>query len=212
MDELIKHYDKQVARESGKFIKELDEKYKNRKLNKTFKPSTHRSFGRVFRKHQKSESEKIGNKDNVVNRQAVQFNVGKKPRELWQEQSKNYDNKRRNRRNYNMDMGYTDYDTHDSEQVEIWGNSNKNRIHRSTVRYGSRCSWVNPYNQEIEEDSDLSENNDTMTTHFLFGVTQTPFQIMSDWLLKFRNNKYDSAAQFLDDLEIFKRGQIQIME
>ena len=34
-DEFIKHYDKQVAWERKEFIKELEEKYKNRKLNKT---------------------------------------------------------------------------------------------------------------------------------------------------------------------------------
>ena len=36
-------------------------------------------------------------------------------------------------------------------------------------------------------------------------MTQIPFQIMSNWPLKFRNNK-DSPAHFLDDLKRFKKG------
>ena len=57
--ELIKHYDEQVAREREKFIKELEEKYKNTKLNKTVKPSAHSPFEIRFRIHEKSESENI---------------------------------------------------------------------------------------------------------------------------------------------------------
>ena len=37
-------------------------------------------------------------------------------------------------------------------------------------------------------------------------MTQTPFQIMSNWTLKFRNNKEDSPAYFLEDLKRFKNG------
>ena len=39
-----------------------------------------------------------------------------------------------------------------------------------------------------------------------FGMTQTPFQVMSNWPLKFMNNKEDSPTHFLDDLKRFKRG------
>ena len=37
-------------------------------------------------------------------------------------------------------------------------------------------------------------------------MTQTPFQIMNNWPLKFINNKEDSRAHFLDDLKRFKKG------
>lgn len=37
-------------------------------------------------------------------------------------------------------------------------------------------------------------------------MIQTPFQIMSGWPVKFRNNKVDNPAQFLNDLERFQRG------
>ena len=37
-------------------------------------------------------------------------------------------------------------------------------------------------------------------------MTQTPFQIVSNWPLKFRNNKEDSPAHFLDDLKRLKKG------
>ena len=42
--------------------------------------------------------------------------------------------------------------------------------------------------------------------HFPFGMTQTQFQVMSNWPLKFRNNKEENPAHFLDDLKRFKRG------
>ena len=36
-------------------------------------------------------------------------------------------------------------------------------------------------------------------------MSQTPFQIMSNWLIKFRNNKQNSPAHFLENLKRFKR-------
>ena len=65
------------------------------------------------------------------------------------------------------------------------------------------------YDRESEDNSELSENvgnHIRSTTHFPFGMTQTPFQVMSNWPLKFRNNKEDTPAHFLDDLKRFKRG------
>ena len=44
------------------------------------------------------------------------------------------------------------------------------------------------------------------TTHFPFGMTQIPYQIMSNWSLKFRNNKEDNLTHFLNDLKRFERG------
>ena len=61
--------------------------------------------------------------------------------------------------------------------------------------------------RETEDESELNENIGNYprtTTHFPFGMTQTPFQVMSNWPLKFRNNKEDSPAHFLDDLKRFQ--------
>ena len=100
-------------------------------------------------------------------------------------------------------------DTDDSEPREFEGDSNKNRTRRATTQNGpARRSRVNRYDQETKDDSELNENIGNYprtTTHFPFGMTQTPFQIMSNWPLKFRNNKEDSPAHFLYDLKIFKR-------
>ena len=118
IDKMIKHYDKQVARGREIFIKELEEKYKNRKINKTVKPSAYSSFEREIRNLDKLESENIENRNEILNRQSVQFDEGKKRRELWQKQSENFENRRRsNQRNF---------DTDDSEPAEINGNLNKN--------------------------------------------------------------------------------------
>ena len=66
---------------------------------------------------------------------------------------------------------------------------------------------MNQYNEEIEDDSDLSDKNHTMpTTHFPFGMNQTPFYVMSNWTLKYRNNKEDSPAYVLNDHKRFKKG------
>ena len=71
------------------------------------------------------------------------------------------------------------FETDDSEPLEIGDNLNQNRTRRATTM---------------------------TTTHFCFGMTQTPFQIMSNWPLKFRNKKEDSLALFSEGLKIFKRG------
>ena len=70
-------------------------------------------------------------------------------------------------------------------------------------------SRPNQGNQETKDNSELSDNDDyhpRPTTHFPFGMTQIPFQIMNNWPLKFRNNKEDSPAHFLEDLKRFRRG------
>ena len=41
---------------------------------------------------------------------------------------------------------------------------------------------------------------------FLFGMIQTPFQIMLNWPVKFRNNIDDIPTCFLNNLLRFKRG------
>ena len=108
------------------------------------------------------------NKNDVVNRQLVQFNIRNEPRELGHEESQIHDNRRNNWRNFN---------TNDSEPVEIRKMLNQNRTRRSTIRNRStRHSRVHLYNREIEDDSDQSDNNYTISiTHFPFGTTQTPF-------------------------------------
>ena len=63
-----KHYNEQVARDREKCIKELEEKYKNKKINKTVKPSAYSSFYGEFRNREKSEWENIGDRNGVVNR------------------------------------------------------------------------------------------------------------------------------------------------
>ena len=65
-NELLKHYDEQVIRERERFIKEIEEKCKNKGINKTAKPTGHRSFEREFRNHEKSEREIIGNRNEIL--------------------------------------------------------------------------------------------------------------------------------------------------
>ena len=101
-------------------------------------------------------------------------------------------------------------DTNDSKPLEFGGNFNQNITRRATIRNRpTRRSRVDRYDRETEDDSELNENignHPRSTTHFPFGMTQTPFQVMSNWSLKFRNNKEDIPAHFLDDLKRFKSG------
>ena len=155
---------------------------------------------RKFRNNEKFKSENFENRNKVINKQSVQSKERKEPRKLGHEQLEIHGNRRgNNRRNY---------DTDDSEPLGIGENLNQNRTLRATIcNRSTRRSRVNEYNRETEDDSDLSDNNHTRpTTHFPFSMTQTPFQIMSNWPLKFRNNKENSPAHFLDDLKRFKRG------
>ena len=197
-NELIRHYDEQVIEEQEKFIKEVEEKCKNKRINNTAKTSAHSSFEREFRNNKNSQSENFGNRNKILNRQSVQFDPEKKPRELWQKQSENYDTRRKD--------DHRNFDTDDSEPVEIRENLNQNRTRRSMILNSStRRSQVNQYNQDIVGDSDLSDNNHTVpTTHFPFGMTQTPFQIISNWPLEFRNNKEDSQLIFWMTLKDLK--------
>ena len=99
-------------------------RWKNKGINKTAKPTAHSAFERELRNHEKSERENMGNRNEILNRQSVQFDIGKKSRELWQEQSVNYNNRRKNKRNFKTD---------DSEAREIIEDLNQNRTLRSTV-------------------------------------------------------------------------------
>ena len=97
------------------------------------------------------------NRNEAVNKQSVQFDVREEPRELQLEQLEIHANRRRNNRR-NSD---TDY----SEPLEIGQNLNQNRTRRSTVcNRSSRRSWVNPFNQELDSNSDLSDYNDIKST------------------------------------------------
>ena len=68
LNELIRHYDVEVAREREKLMKKLEEKFKNTKINKTIKPSAHTSFEKEFGNYEKSQSENLGNRNEGLNR------------------------------------------------------------------------------------------------------------------------------------------------
>ena len=182
--ELLRHYDEKVIRERGKFIREIEGKCKNENLNKTARPAAHSSFETEFETQEKSERGKIENKNKTVNKQPINL---------------------KNRRT----SVHQNSDTEDSEPLEFGGNFNQDRTRQPTIRNRpARLSRVNRDDRETEDDSELNENigNHPTTTHFPFGMTQTPFQVMSNLPLKFRNNKEDRPAHFLDDLKRFKRG------
>ncbi|XP_043475821.1 uncharacterized protein LOC122507278 [Leptopilina heterotoma] len=64
-------------------------------------------------------------------------------------------------------------------------------------------------NSEIENPNAQVDNNrhlGNFNNHFPFGMLQTPFQIMSNWPVKFHNNKTDNPVQFLEELFRFMRG------
>ena len=169
---------------------EIEEKCKNKRINKAAKPSAHSSLEKEFRNYEKSESENFGNRNEVINKQSVQSMERMEPRKLGHEQLEIYGNRRgNNHRNFDSDNG---------EPLEIGENLNQNRTCRATIcNRSTRRARVNQYNRETEDDSDLSDNNHTRpTTHFSFDMTQTPFQIMSNWPITFRNNKEDSPAHF----------------
>ena len=182
-NELLRHYDERVIREREKFIREIEKK--NKGINRTTKPTAHSSFQKDIRNHEKSEKENIEKRNEILNKQQINF----KNRRISVHQNS---------------------DTDDSEQLEFGGNVNQDRTRRATIRNRpTRRSRVDRDDRETEDDSELNENIDNhprTTTHFPFGMTQTPFQVMSNWPLKFRNNKEDSPAHFLDDLKRFKRG------
>ena len=172
-NELLRHYDEQVIREREKFIREIENK--NKSINRTAKPTAHSSFEKEFRNHEKSNREKMGNINEILNKQSV--------------------NLRNRRMNVHKNL-YTD----DNESLETEENINQNRTRRATTcNRSSRRSRANQGNQETEDNSELSDYDDyhpRRTTHFPFGMTQTPFQIMSNWPIKFRNNKEDSTVHF----------------
>ena len=126
----------------------------------------------------------MGNRNEILNKQAVNL---------------------KNRRKNDLE----NFDTYDSERLEFGENSNQNRTRRATMyNRPTRRLRANQGNQETEDNSELSDNDDyhpRPTTHFPFGMTQTPFQIMSNWPLELRNNKEDSPAHFLEDLKRFER-------
>ena len=121
--------------------------------------------------------------------------------EILNKQSANLRNGRKN--------VHLNFDTGDSEPLESGENFNQDRTRRATIRNRpTRRSGVDRNDRETEDESELNKNIDNYprtTTHFPFGMTQTPFQVMSNWPLKFRNNKEDSPAHFLDDLKRFKK-------
>ena len=80
----------------------------------------------------------MGNRNDDVNRQSIQFNVRKEPRKLWHEGSGIHDNRRRNNRR--------NFDTDDSKTVESRKKLDRNRTIR---KRSTRRSRVNLYNQEI---------------------------------------------------------------
>ena len=72
---------------------------------------------------------------------------------------------------------------------------------------------VEIYDNQNRENHNLSneniEDNELQTMRaslFLFGMIQTPFQIMLNWPIKFKNNIDDSPTCFLNNLLRFKRG------
>ena len=122
--------------------------------------------------------------------------------EILNKQSANLRNRRKN--------VHLNSDTDDSEPLELEENFNQDRTRRATIgNRPTRRSGVDRNDRETEDESELNDNIGNYprtTTHFPFGMTQTPFQVMSNRPLKFRNNKEDSPAHFLDDLKRFKRG------
>ena len=69
------------------------------------------------------------------------------------------------------------------------------------------------YNNQSRENNNLSDE-DTLDNEiqairaslFPFGMVQTPFQIMLNWSVKFRNNIDDRPTYFLNNLLRFKKG------
>ena len=177
--ELLKHYDEQVTREREKFIREMERKCRYEDLNKTTRPAAHSSWEKEPETKEKSENRKAANKQTI-----------------------NLKNKRR--------CIHQSSDTDNSEPLEFEGNFNQSITRRTTIRNRpARRSRADQCNQITEDNSEVSDNDNDHprpTMHFSFGMTQTPFQVMSNWPLKFRNNKEDSPAHFLDDLKRFKRG------
>ena len=52
-----------------------------------------------------------------------------------------------------------------------------------------------------------SSNNQTIpAAYFSFGIIQTPFQIISGWPIRFKNNKVDHPTDFISQLNRFQRG------
>ena len=134
---------------------------------------------------ERSESGKIGNNNKILNKQSV------------------------NLKNRSRSVQLSS-DIDDNETMEFGENSNQNRTRRATIRNrASRRSRAYRFDRGSEDNSELSENvgnHPRSTTHLPFGMIQTPFQTMSNWPLKFKNNKEDSPAHFLNDLKRFKKG------
>ena len=61
-------------------------------------------------------------------------------------------------------------------------------------------------NNLIDEDIQDNEIQAMRASLFPFGMAQTPFQIMLNWPVKFRNNIDDSSTYFLNNLFRFKKG------
>ena len=181
--ELLRHYDEQVIREREKFIREIENK--NKGINRTAKPTAHSSFQKECRNQGKLEKEKMERRNEILNKQSV--------------------NLRNRRKNVHQNS-----DTDDSEPLEFGKNFNQNITRRTTIRNRqARRSRADQCNQITEDNSEVSDDDNDHprpTMHFPFGMTQTLFQVMRNWPLKFRNNKEDSPVHFLDDLKIFKGG------
>ena len=69
------------------------------------------------------------------------------------------------------------------------------------------------YNNQSRENNNLSDEDiqddeiqAMKASLFPFGMVQTPFQIMLNWPVKFRNNIDDSPTYFLNKLLRFKKG------
>ena len=69
--------------------------------------------------------------------------------------------------------------------------------------YDNQSRENNNLNDENIQDDELQAMRASL---FPFGMVQTPFQIMSNWPVKFGNNTDDSATIFLNNLSRFKRG------
>lgn len=65
-------------------------------------------------------------------------------------------------------------------------------------------SHLNNQDSDFEPESNINKEN-IPATCFPFNMIQIPFQIMRNWPFKFRNNKQDNPAHFLE-LERFKIG------
>lgn len=59
--------------------------------------------------------------------------------------------------------------------------------------------------QGVENQNIVNSGQAVQNFPFPLGMVQTPFQIMANWPIKFRNNEEDSPAQFLDYLFRFQR-------